>query len=387
MPFCDNSPPLDVLNGHFKIFFDFSDDYTSSDDDSFEDIDYVEASPPDYELVSLEEMKDDILREKLLNTNLFIAKIEALNDNPTPSSLFYSDNSLPEFETFSDHTKETRSGSTTTHSDYSLSDYEAFYFDDDHIEEKSSGSTTTHFDFSLPKYDSFIFDFSIDLFPPPDRSVSHHEEFAYELTNIISSPKYDCFEIEPEQGELTSVVMEEYFATGDDIELLLHRDPSIPMMSIISILAGFTDEPPLEKNDVLFDLESKKNDWKKILYDAPIDDSMTEDKVFDLGIHDKKISPTYVSLHFTDRHYLFFTYVIRILLLYFTYPVVSPFLLSSRSEDTIFDLGISAFHFFHRSGTFMCFNVYLNVLNESLMEICSSTRFNPNITMIWGESS
>ncbi|GKE05337.1 hypothetical protein Tco_1397355, partial [Tanacetum coccineum] len=33
--------------------------------------------------------------------------------------------------------------STTTHFDYSLLDYDAFYFDDDHIEEKSSGSTTT----------------------------------------------------------------------------------------------------------------------------------------------------------------------------------------------------------------------------------------------------
>ncbi|GKG49441.1 hypothetical protein Tco_0515893, partial [Tanacetum coccineum] len=41
---------------------------------------------------------------------------------------------------------------------------------------------------------------------------------------------------------------------------------------------GFTDEPPLEENDDLFDLESKENDWKKILYDAPIDDLITEDK-------------------------------------------------------------------------------------------------------------
>ncbi|GJV78606.1 hypothetical protein Tco_1514476 [Tanacetum coccineum] len=53
VPFCDNSPPFDVLNNHFEIFFDFNDDYTSSNDDSFENIDYVEASPPDYELVSL----------------------------------------------------------------------------------------------------------------------------------------------------------------------------------------------------------------------------------------------------------------------------------------------------------------------------------------------
>ncbi|GKE26255.1 hypothetical protein Tco_1441639 [Tanacetum coccineum] len=120
----------------------------------FTDIDYVEASPPDYELVSLEEVKDDILREKLLNIYLLIAKIESLNDNPTtdcvlksPStfpipvedsdsffkksdtSLSYSDNSLPEFETFSDHTEKTSSGSTTTHADNSLPEYDSFLFE------------------------------------------------------------------------------------------------------------------------------------------------------------------------------------------------------------------------------------------------------------------
>ncbi|GKF59416.1 hypothetical protein Tco_0176202, partial [Tanacetum coccineum] len=83
VPFCNNSPPLDVLNDHFEIFSDFNDDCTSSDDDSFKDIDYFEASPPDYELLSLEEVKDDILRKKLLNIYLLIAKIKSLNDNPT----------------------------------------------------------------------------------------------------------------------------------------------------------------------------------------------------------------------------------------------------------------------------------------------------------------
>nr|GEU40094.1 hypothetical protein [Tanacetum cinerariifolium] len=84
LPFCDNSPPLYVLNDHFKIFSDFNDDCTSSDDDSFDFTDYVEASPLDSELVSLEEVKDDILHKKLLNINILIAKIESLNDNPTP---------------------------------------------------------------------------------------------------------------------------------------------------------------------------------------------------------------------------------------------------------------------------------------------------------------
>nr|GEW45293.1 hypothetical protein [Tanacetum cinerariifolium] len=180
---------------------------------------------------------------------------------------------------------------------------------------------------------------------------------------------------------------DEYFTPGDDVELLLHRDPSTLIMSVASILEGFIDEPPFEENNDLFDLKSKENEWKKILYDAPINDLMTEDKVFDPGIHDQNFSPTYVSLPFEDHHYFFFTYVVRILLLYFTYPVVSPFLLSFGSEDTtIFDPGISAFHFSHQSRTFICFNVYPNILNESLMEICSSTCFNPNITMIWVKS-
>ncbi|GJS47700.1 hypothetical protein Tco_0597821 [Tanacetum coccineum] len=66
-----------------------------SDDDSFENIDYVEALPLDSELVSLEEVKDDILREKLLNINLLIAKIESLNDNPTPDCVLKSPSPIP----------------------------------------------------------------------------------------------------------------------------------------------------------------------------------------------------------------------------------------------------------------------------------------------------
>nr|GEV99365.1 hypothetical protein [Tanacetum cinerariifolium] len=153
------------------------------------------------------------------------SEVESLSPSPIPYEdsdplleetdilLSYFDNSSPESETFSFDIKEKSSGSTTTHSDYSLSDYEAFYFDDDHIEEKSSGSPTTHSDFSLPEYDLFIFDLSNDPFPPADRSVSHHEEFADELTHIISSPEYDCFyfDTETDSRELT-IPFEEYIS-------------------------------------------------------------------------------------------------------------------------------------------------------------------------------
>ncbi|GKF91339.1 hypothetical protein Tco_0275040, partial [Tanacetum coccineum] len=74
---------------------------------------------------------------------------------------------------------------------------------------------------------------------------------------------------------------DECFDPGDDvdeIEFLLHHDPSTPKISVAYILEGFIDELPLEENDDLFVLESKENEWKKILYDASIDDLMTEDK-------------------------------------------------------------------------------------------------------------
>nr|GEU38085.1 reverse transcriptase domain-containing protein [Tanacetum cinerariifolium] len=78
-------------------FSDSNDDSTSIDDDYFyiDDIDYVEASPPDSELVNLEEVKDDILHKKLLNINLHIAKIEALNDKPTPDCVLKSPSPFP----------------------------------------------------------------------------------------------------------------------------------------------------------------------------------------------------------------------------------------------------------------------------------------------------
>nr|GEX51862.1 hypothetical protein [Tanacetum cinerariifolium] len=214
--FHDNSPPLNVSKDQFEDFSNSNDDSTSIDDESFsiENIEYVEASPPNSELISSEVMeivipkvggidddilltiKDDILREKLLNINLLIANIEALKDNPTPSFDFM-----------------TNSGSTTTRSDISLPDYEAFY--DDHVKETSSGSTTTHFDSSL--YDLFIFDLSINPFPPADGSDFYHEEFADELAHIISPQKYDCFcfKNEPNSGDFTIEVVEDIFPTRE----------------------------------------------------------------------------------------------------------------------------------------------------------------------------
>nr|GEW13429.1 hypothetical protein [Tanacetum cinerariifolium] len=131
MPVCKNSP---IYDDDSEIFSDSSnDDDILSNEDAFEDIEYIEASLPDLEIVSVEEendvhqeeeevdledisqIKDVVLCEKLLSINRLIANIKSLNDNPTPDCVLNSfvsfpiseesdnsllDNSSPEFKIF-----------------------------------------------------------------------------------------------------------------------------------------------------------------------------------------------------------------------------------------------------------------------------------------------
>nr|GFC16119.1 hypothetical protein [Tanacetum cinerariifolium] len=327
---------------------DFSEsnkEFSSIDDDSFsiDDIDYVEASPPDSELVSLEVMEivtlevggidDDILltidhdalREKLLNVNLLISKIEALNTNPTPSSDCKTkssstslnslleetntfDNSLPEFETFCFDVEEISSGNTTTHPDLSLPKYEAFH--DDHVKEISSGSPTTHSDSSL--YASFMFDLSINPFPPTDRSDSY--EFTNKLIPFISAPEYDCFRftVEPNSEDFTKDVVED-----------------ISPMKEPQVLTALPTHPSLQLN-----------------------------------------------IKFQPSSEYLFAYVVWIFLFlpFLVYSVVPHYLLSLRNEDIIFDPGICKSTFSkpdisHRYGTIKTFNTHRSHLNKCLMLI------------------
>nr|GEY68926.1 hypothetical protein [Tanacetum cinerariifolium] len=333
------------IPNQFEDFSGSNDESTSYDDYSFsiDNIEYVEASPLDSDLVSSEVMeivipkvggidddilltiKDNILREKLLNVNLLIANIEALNDNPTLSSDLmtkYSftslnslleetntfDNSLPELETFFFDLEEISSGSTTTRSDISLPEYKAFY--DNHVNEFSSGSTSTHSNSSL--YDSFIFDLSINPFTPADRSDFY--EFADELTHIISPPEYDCFcfKNEPNSGDFTRDVVEDIFPT---------REPRV--------------------HNALPTHTTRQLNLDFILSSEPL-----------------------------------FTYVVWIFLPFLSYLVAPQNLLSFGIEDTIFDPGICSYHISsfmpdvsYRSRTFIKFKV----LNESPMEILFST--------------
>ncbi|GKF71239.1 hypothetical protein Tco_0207353, partial [Tanacetum coccineum] len=100
--------------------------------------------------------------------------------------------------------------------------------------------------------------------------------------------------------------------------------------------------------------------------------------IVDSEICENVLPTTNVNLPFEDAQSPLLAYVVWIFLAFLTYLVTPPYLLSYGNEDTIFDPAISVYHSFmpgisHQSGTFMKFNVYPNHLNESPMEILSST--------------
>nr|GEV28164.1 hypothetical protein [Tanacetum cinerariifolium] len=150
-----DSSTFDALKDHSEILSDSNDDDTSSDDDVFEDIEYIEATLPDSELVSLEESPSSY-------------PIPVEDSDPfmeeTDISFSYTNNSIPEFEAFS--------------------------FLNDHTGERSSGSTITHADISLPVYDRFTFDIE------PDSG----ELISAVMNNIDELNEDECFD--PGGGEI-----------------------------------------------------------------------------------------------------------------------------------------------------------------------------------------
>ncbi|GKD56492.1 hypothetical protein Tco_1289879 [Tanacetum coccineum] len=173
------------------------------------------------------------------------------------------------------------------------------------IQSESEDASESDSNYDLPTCDDFspIYD---DFTYSDDESLSDENVLEDNvLDNIESKDSYVSNLDEPALLviPLSDFNKDEFFDPGgevDEIEFLLHHDPSTPTISVASILEGFTNEPPLEENDDLFDLESKENEWKKILYDAPINNLKSMVKVFDPGIHETKFSPTYDCPDYED---------------------------------------------------------------------------------------
>ncbi|GJV31306.1 hypothetical protein Tco_1391706 [Tanacetum coccineum] len=180
VPVRDDSSTFDALNDNSEILSNSNDDDTSSDDDDFEDVEYVSLEEvndeKEFDLEDIFQIQDVILREKLLNVHRLISNIESLKVNSTldrvlkpfspfhipvadsdsffeesDTSLSHLDNSLPKFETFSDHTEETRSGK--------IPEFESFYFDAPSFPrpppEPLDVEICLHFELDAPVIDNF----------------------------------------------------------------------------------------------------------------------------------------------------------------------------------------------------------------------------------------
>nr|GEZ12253.1 hypothetical protein [Tanacetum cinerariifolium] len=267
----DNSPPLDVSKDQFEDLSESNKEFSSTDDDSFslDNIDYVEASPPDSELVSSEVM-EIVIPE--------VGGIEASNDNLVP---FYDPiisgtppNLTPSRE--SDFFLEV-DAFLAVEDKFTSSQFPKSYLDpkgdmllleaflnDDHsfdFKTKSSSSTslnslleeTNNFDNSLPEFTTFSndpFDAKYEFDSSDDQSCSDEDV----LEKFISKPLSEE-EIIP-------------------MKSLRTHDSSLPISSKIdSILEEFASELTLLKlissgiDETDCDFEEDIHLIEKLLYD------------------------------------------------------------------------------------------------------------------------
>nr|GEZ78888.1 hypothetical protein [Tanacetum cinerariifolium] len=224
-----------------------------------------------------------------------------------------------------------------------------------HTEETNSGSTTTHVDYSLPKYDSFL------------------------------------FEIEPNQGKLTSVVMKDNLVEPRvHVPNVLTTHPTLMLDSDFIPSGNFLPE----FKTFYFDIKEKNSGTTTIHADISLPDlecfnfyfNLDQSEltsILDFWICENILFVTNANFPPEEDHSPLFTYVVWIFISFLTHLVVPPHLFSFKNEDTIFDPGIANYHFpsllpdeTRRCETFMKFNVYPKLLNESSMEILSSS-FSP----------
>nr|GEY79680.1 reverse transcriptase domain-containing protein [Tanacetum cinerariifolium] len=334
---CEDSFTFYVFDNHSEILSDSNnDDDISSDDNAFEDIEYIEASLPDPEIVSIAEENDVyveeeevdlkdifqiqgvILCEKLLSINNLIANIESLNDNPTPDRVLnssasfpifeesnnsLSDNFSPEFETFCDSTEETRSGITTTHAHDSLPEYDSFCFEIE-PDQKRLTSAVMNDIFDDSSIDPLLEE--VDLFLASDNLIpSGIKNFGYDSEGDIHF--------------LEELLIDDSipFHNNELSNFDHHNDPLFP-------------RPPPEPPDAEFNLELDSEEEISVVMND-------NDELECLDPRDE----IYVSTDNEDDDYFPFMFVIQISLPYLIYSKVFPFLLSVESEDTIFDPGIS----------------------------------------------
>nr|GEX56587.1 putative reverse transcriptase domain-containing protein [Tanacetum cinerariifolium] len=167
VPSHDNSSPLDVSTDQIERFSESNEEFSSIDDDLFsiDNIDYVEASPPDFEVVSSE-----VMEIVIPEVDAFLAVEDEPTSSQFPKSYLDPEGDMLPFEAFlnNDHTSNFKTKSSST----SLNSL---------LEE------TSNFDNSLPEFTTFsndLFDAKYEFDSSDDQSCSDEDV----LEKIFSKP-------------------------------------------------------------------------------------------------------------------------------------------------------------------------------------------------------
>ncbi|GKB69492.1 hypothetical protein Tco_0930904 [Tanacetum coccineum] len=304
LPLCDDSPKTQFTTFSNPLFYS-NDDFSSSDDESFSEED-----------VPMEEFK--IYSNPLFDLDEEIISSE---ENSVSNEVLDEINSIPP----------------------GMND--CFNAESDLIESLFNRDTLID---SFPKIDSLLDEFAgkLTLLKPISPKINDSDFDPEGEIRLIKRLLYDNSSPRPlkdlsiESFSPSPIPVEDGDSFMEEIDIFLASDDSTPPGvesdydsegDILFLQELLNDDlVPLSKyNHFTFDVEpdtTVKNDF----------DELNEDECFDPG--GGKID---VFANVEDDNYFPFTFVIRIFLLYLTYPEVSPLLLCIESEDTIFDPGIS----------------------------------------------
>nr|GFA32811.1 hypothetical protein [Tanacetum cinerariifolium] len=208
-------------------------------ENSVEEENVVQQEEEEVDFEDISQIQDVVLREKLLSIINLISNIESLNDNSTPDRVlnsFESDNSLldyfsPEFETFCDHSEETRSGNTT-HADNPLPEYDSFFFEIEPDQErlinlvKNNISDDLSSNSLLEEVDLFLSDNSIppgieNVLDDPEGDIRFLEELLIDDSILFhESPNYN-FEDNPSNPRPPPKPLDVETDAGEEIPVMM----------------------------------------------------------------------------------------------------------------------------------------------------------------------
>nr|GEY86735.1 hypothetical protein [Tanacetum cinerariifolium] len=257
----------------------------------------------------------------LLSITRLISNIESLNNNSTPDRVLNSfefDNSLldnfsPEFEAFCDHIEETRSGSTTTHANDSLLEYDSFCFEIEPDQERLINVMKNY----IPDDSS-----NDPLLEEADLFLASNNSIPPGIEDFADDSEGDIHFLE-------ELLIDDSILSHDSSNFNFEDNPSIPRPPPeppdaefdAGVLELLIDDSILSHDSSNFNFEDNPS--------IPRPPSESPDAEFDAG----KEIPVVMNDKDEDVDYSSFIFVI--------YPEMFPLLLSAESEDTIFDPGIS----------------------------------------------